>query len=338
MPHSGDALTRSFRIRSWTIGNALAVLFLLADPATSVKAQTVRYRVVIDNTWSNETHPAGAFPGIENDPHFSWCGGGTHNDQILFWQVGEPTSPGMTQMAEDGRTFALEVEFDTAIDAGNAGSFFPWRSWVCPDGVVQGSCGTDTREFEIHEDFPLVTLVSMLGPSPDWFVGVAGLPLKENGEWLSQVVVDLHPYDGGTRSSNVWALFGPEHEPPRPIELITAETGQLVGPGKMGTFTFTLLTVPPVRSFLRGDCNDDGAVDLSDTAFTLNWLFTGGPAPSCLASANTNGDEAVDITDPTYLLNHLFLGGPPPVSRFPDCGTSDLEADDAMGCEESSCP
>ena len=331
MPHTGSTLTRRFRTDAWTIGNALAVLLLVGNLATSAEAQTVRYRVVIDNTWSNETHP-GAFPGVNNDPHFSWFGGGTHNDQVSFWQVGEPTSPGMTQMAEDGRTFALETEFNAAINTGNAGSFFPWRSWVCPDGVFHGSCGTDTREFEIHEDFPLVTLVSMLGPSPDWFVGVTGLSLRENGEWLSQVVVDLHPYDGGTRSRNVWALFGPENEPPEPLELITEETGQLVGPGKMGTFTFTLLTVPPVR-FLRGDCNDDGNVNLADAVCILNWLFAGEATPGCIAALNTNGDDDVNITDAVSLLSFLFAGGPPPVDPFPDCGPGALAADEELGCE-----
>ncbi len=27
--------------------------------------------------------------------------------------------------------------------------------------------------------------------------------------------------------------------------------------------------------FVRGDCNDDGTVDLSDAVCTLNWLFLG---------------------------------------------------------------
>ncbi len=335
MPPTGSTLTLRFRTDAWTIGNTLAVLMLVGNLATSAAAQTVRYRVVIDNTWSNETH-AGAFPGVDNDPHFSWFGGGTHNDQVSFWQVGEPTSPGMTQMAEDGRTFALETEFNAAISAGNAGSFFPWRSWVCPDRVFHGSCGTDTREFEIHEDFPLVTLVSMLGPSPDWFVGVTGLPLRENGEWLSEVVVDLHPYDGGTRSRNVWALFGPESEPPEPLELITAETGQLVGPGKLGTFTFTLLSVPPVR-FRRGDCNDDGTVDIADPLATLFAIFLGEFEIDCEDACDSKDDGTVDISDVIVTLRVLFLGDR--VIPFPGmnvCGVDstkdELDCDRYEGC------
>ena len=85
-------------------------------------------------------------------------------------------------------------------------------------------------------------------------------------------------------------------------------------------------------SFLRGDSNDDGTVDISDAVFTLTWLFLGGPAPGCVAVTNTNGDAAVDLSDPVYLLSHLFLGGPEPVAPFPDCGPGELPADEALGC------
>jgi len=335
MPHRRDALNSGIRIRFRAIGIAAFALFASGSLGSSVHAQTVRYRVVIENTWSEETHPNGAFPGVEYDPHFSWFGGGTHNDQVAFWEVGKPTSPGMTQMAEDGRTYELESEFDTAIGAGRAGSFFPWRNWVCPVGVSHVSCGTNTREFEIHEDFPLVTLVSMLGPSPDWFVGVAGLPLRENDRWRRQVVVDLHPYDGGTRSRNVWALFGPRHEPPRPIELITTESGQLVGPGKMGTFTFTLLTLPPARAFRRGDCNDDGTVDISDVIFSLDAQFGRERHRRCNKSCDSNDDGVLDVSDAVHTILALFSDLVIPTPGVVDCG-EDL-TEDELDCEATTC-
>ena len=92
---------------------------------------------------------------------------------------------------------------------------------------------------------------------------------------------------------------------------------------------------PPFR---RSDCNDDGTVDISDAVCTLEWLFLGGDAPSCVASANTNGDGQVDLSDPVSLLNHLFLGGPPPVAPFPKCGPGS-PTDEEIGCERfERCP
>ena len=85
--------------------------------------------------------------------------------------------------------------------------------------------------------------------------------------------------------------------------------------------------------FIRGDCEADGRVDLSDAVCILNWRFLAGPTPACIAATNTDGDGAVGLTDPIYLLNHLFLGGPPPPEPYPACGTSDLASDQPLGCE-----
>ena len=95
----------------------------------------------------------------------------------------------------------------------------------------------------------------------------------------------------------------------------------------------TQFTVEPVpRHFLRGDCNDDGDVNIADATCALNWLFAGGPMPGCLAALNTNGDGAVDIADPVYLLGFLFGGGSAPAAPFPDCGPGMLPADKVLGC------
>jgi hypothetical protein len=84
-------------------------------------------------------------------------------------------------------------------------------------------------------------------------------------------------------------------------------------------------------SFVRGDANGDGRVDLSDAVSTLGWLFLGASTPGCVAATDTNSDEAVDISDPIWILTHLFLGGPAPAAPFPDCG-SGSDADQSR-CE-----
>ncbi len=104
-------------------------------------------------------------------------------------------------------------------------------------------------------------------------------------------------------------------------------------PGQPGVdfeTTWTLHVEGP--AFLRGDCNDDGDVNLADAQCTLNWLFAGPPKPGCIAALNTNGDEDVNIGDPVFLLNFLFAGGPAPVAPFPDCGPGTLPADEQLGC------
>jgi hypothetical protein len=73
-------------------------------------------------------------------------------------------------------------------------------------------------------------------------------------------------------------------------------------------------------NFVRGDTNDDGAMDISDAVFLLNYLFLGGAVPACQPAADINNDHRTDLSDAIYLLNHLFLGGNGPALPFPACG------------------
>ncbi len=85
--------------------------------------------------------------------------------------------------------------------------------------------------------------------------------------------------------------------------------------------------------FVRGDCNDDGTIDISDARCILSWLFGGRPL-TCLAAADPNGDAVIDISDAIGLLTFLFIDGPPPREPSPRCGPRALED---LECEESSC-
>ena len=90
--------------------------------------------------------------------------------------------------------------------------------------------------------------------------------------------------------------------------------------------------------FRRGDCNDDGAVDISDAIFALGSLFLGEGDPGCEDSCDSNDDGTVDISDSIMALGVLFLGNgviPPP--GMTNCGVD--PSDDQVGCEtHASCP
>lgn len=226
----------------------LVAIAAVSIGATASFAETATYRLAVDNTWSESTHP-GAFP---DDAHFSWIGGGSHGAGVSFWSEGVVGTPGMVQMAENGRTDLLVGEVQAAVAASTAHGVLSWQHWFCPSATTNPSCGQLVVEFEVDDAFPLVTLVTMLGPSPDWFVGVSGLALHDGGDWIDTVVVDLRPYDGGSRDQNVFALGGPLTTPQAPVSLITIAIGQLVGPGSLGTFTFERVVAAPTPSLGLG--------------------------------------------------------------------------------------
>ncbi len=92
----------------------------------------------------------------------------------------------------------------------------------------------------------------------------------------------------------------------------------------IGSAVEELVAFEPLGSFIRGDTNGDGDVDLSDAVTTLGWLFLGGDAPLCIESADADGDTKATITDAIYLLQHLFLSGPRPPPPFPACARTDF--------------
>jgi hypothetical protein len=90
---------------------------------------------------------------------------------------------------------------------------------------------------------------------------------------------------------------------------------------------------PPLPgTFIRGEANGDGSVDLADAVRILLVLFNGEPT-DCRDALDTNDDGALNITDPIRLLDYLFAGGPAPLAPFPAEG-QDSSAD-SLDCQRS---
>jgi hypothetical protein len=84
------------------------------------------------------------------------------------------------------------------------------------------------------------------------------------------------------------------------------------------------------RSFLRGDADDSGVVNLADAIAVLSYLFGDAPPITCADALDANDNGVVSVADPIFLLGFLFRGGPPPAPPFPAAGR-DPTADD-LGC------
>lgn len=154
-------------------------------------------------------------------------------------------------------------------------------------------------------------------------------------EWLDMPDFVVEPPDCHLQAGSPAIDAGtPVGAPPDDIEGNPRPCGGRVD---IGAYEFGGCDGPTL--FRRGDCNDDGSVDISDAICVLNWLFAGGEEPGCVAVANTNGDADADLSDAVYLLGHLFLGGPEPAAPYPECGPGFLAADGVLGClGPNNCP
>jgi len=63
-----------------------------------------------------------------------------------------------------------------------------------------------------------------------------------------------------------------------------------------------------------GNCNGDGATNILDVTYLINYVYKGGPPPIPyrLCSGDPNCNCVVNILDITYLINFLYKGGPAP--------------------------
>ncbi len=59
-------------------------------------------------------------------------------------------------------------------------------------------------------------------------------------------------------------------------------------------------------SFLYGDADGSGYVDIDDVVYLINYIFNGGPAPSVYDAGDFNRDFFIDIDDVTALLGFIF--------------------------------
>lgn len=51
----------------------------------------------------------------------------------------------------------------------------------------------------------LVSFISMISPSPDWFVGIHNLELcQEDCTWVESKIIDLYPWDAGTNNGKTY--------------------------------------------------------------------------------------------------------------------------------------
>jgi len=187
------------------------------------------YKVVFNSTWSESSHPE----DIPDKPHISHLFGVSHNNQVSFWEPGSPVSKGVKEIAERGSGYKLIKDAEWAIRIDQALDIFDGQD-------IKHSPGTSVAQFQLTEEFPRVTLVNMLAPSPDWITGVSSLNLCKNGEWVETKTIAAEVYDAGTDDGRTYTA---EDEPRKEFEpvVLLGENGRsnYASFPPIGTYIFT---------------------------------------------------------------------------------------------------
>jgi hypothetical protein len=178
--------------------------------AMGMAISPAEYTIVVKSSWTPTNHPleypaAGALTG----PHFSGVIGTSHNASYSIFAEGTPPTPGLERLSEEGKHDPLDAEIRAAITAGTAGTLFesgPLRDFK--DSIVTSA--------KVDEAHPMVSLVAMVAPSPDWFTGVSHVNLMENGAWVPSKTIDLLAFDSGGDDGTTYKAPDKDTNPKKP--------------------------------------------------------------------------------------------------------------------------
>ncbi|XP_022112108.1 spondin-1-like [Acanthaster planci] len=173
---------------------------------------TAKYTVTMRGLWSQETHPKD-FPGGHGD-HWSDLIGASHTKDYTIWKQGGYASLGVQRVAEWGSTTTLEREI--LAQTRNIKTVIRSRG-------LWPARGNMSAVFSVNRTHNLVSALSMIGPSPDWFVGVSWVNLcTQDCDWLQHQEIDLLPWDAGTDSGITFRSDNAPTIPTEPIHPITS--------------------------------------------------------------------------------------------------------------------
>ena len=248
--------------------------------------------------------------GVPSGAHFTTLIGGVHNAGVTFLREGGMATAGVESMAELGGTSTLAA----AVRAASPNAL----SVLQGSGGNIGPTGSSTiNTVTLTTDHPRITLLSMVAPSPDWFVGVSGFSLLDaQADWLPSRTVNLYPWDAGTEVGTEFSL---SNAATSPQETITS----LRGIGKfsnerIATLTFTRQSVNTAPSF-----TSDTRFEADENQTAIGRVVAGDPdSGDAVAYALTGGVDAskFDIGDTTGVL---IFKVPPSYERAADVASTD---------------
>jgi hypothetical protein len=178
-----------------------AALGLAASQALA--AGVAVYEVRVERTWSDATHPRD-YPG--DVAHFSPGIGATHAPAYRMFADGGLATPGLETLSQKGKTSPFDREVAGAQDKGAVGGVF----MLAPVRIAGGEARAEVKADDMHT---MLSFTQMIAPSPDWFTGVASVPLKRDGRWIDAETLPLYAWDSGTNNAATYQAMKIALEP-----------------------------------------------------------------------------------------------------------------------------
>lgn len=124
------------------------------------------YKVTLEGHWSRETFPK-HFPEVRPPAQFSQSFGVSHSTNFTLFKVDTVASPGLKEFCETTKTSEWENQKSSKM---------VFDEFTVPK-LTNPMDKIDSRLF-VQSNNSLISLVTKIIPSPDWFIGIESLEVS----------------------------------------------------------------------------------------------------------------------------------------------------------------
>lgn len=170
----------------------IITIFIIAYCDNSVEhmgpANSQRFLITFEIKWGT--------PGNEeminypDDPHTGNMCLVVHNNKYSMFKLGEFASKGVDESASYGTNDTLIKEIT------NNGNYLTY--YTAPILYTPGATQFDIT---VNDDYPYFSFMTMIAPSPNWFVGASNVDLIDIGnimDYQNYMTIPIYAYDTGT--------------------------------------------------------------------------------------------------------------------------------------------
>ncbi|XP_065210960.1 spondin-2 [Planococcus citri] len=208
-----------------------------ADSSTSECSadKLIVYKLVLHTFWTSSRFPK-HYPQWRPPAQWSKLIGRSHGKTYYLFRIGKKSSNGMKTFAETGK--------DDNLNNIGQGENDVYDVFNAP-AITTGSGRTETQ-FMVDGNHSLVSVVSRIIPSPDWFIGVDSFNLCVNGNWLDSITIEGDPMDAGT--DNGFTFTAPNW-PTQPQGVVFRMSSKYPSHPAGSFFYPQLKRLPPIATF-----------------------------------------------------------------------------------------
>ncbi|XP_065369157.1 spondin-1 [Calliphora vicina] len=226
------------------------------------------YKVVLHTYWTRDLFPK-HYPDWRPTAQWTKTLGRTHDSTFALYHIGQQATSGVKQFAETGKSDILDTlqgekqqqqqqtskqQLNTARSNAsnknnnsnnkNLGERSVFDEFNLP--AIMTGAGRTEAKFFVDSNHSLVSLMTRIVPSPDWFIGVDSFQLCVGGSWIDTVTVEMDPLDAG--SDNGFTFTAPNW-PTSPQGVIYRITSRYPAHPAGSFFYPKSKRLPPIATF-----------------------------------------------------------------------------------------